>query len=659
MPSAPDPAPDRSDDAVGFARRAAGVLRARSVELRDGDRRRVLATWGSPGRGVVPVARTLDLAEEPSATLCSPVPSGVDVDGDTRALVAVAGERGAAAWLEVVWSGDTTLDPRTAVMLRVLARTAQLLLDRPRSATPLVDRLVLSGAELLAELALTAETFDQLLGGITAVLAPLVDGTSVGVAEMNDEGYLQALPGSFGASAELVASSQVSRTEITTAAAAVFRTGRTMLANDPRTDIPRFVEWVEGFGISRLMTLPMIVGGRPLGVVHVANKPVGFTEADARLAERLTPFVAGAVAHVHQRLELRRRERVTAVLGRAATAIASGVQLSEFAPFLEELRAVLDCRTAVVTFLAEDQPRLVAGRADPAVVRRDVEFLGEVDIGSAGIRSAMSRPQAPGELGWVTLHAPILVDGASRAHLAMLRTPCEPFREPEQAAVRRMADVIALGWTTDRYRWEQAEKARARERERIADDIHDRTVQLLFSGKLTLQRLFEQLDEASPARPTAARALSLLVRSEESIREAIHHLAPSARPGAGLGTGLAAVAEEVGQQFAADIVLAPGCDTGGVDLDIRRTTALLAAAREAMINAAKHAGPCRVRVDLDVTATGGVVLRVADDGVGFPARVTPGYGLDAVRRRLAEHGGCLAVRARPGGGTEVIVSVAP
>ena len=50
-------------------------------------------------------------------------------------------------------------------------------------------------------------------------------------------------------------------------------------------------------------------------------------------------------------------------------------------------------------------------------------------------------------------------------------------------------------------------------------------------------------------------------------------------------------------------------------------------------------------------------LDVVDDGVGFdPARaggatLTGGYGLRALRERLVELGGGLAVESEPGGGT--------
>ncbi|WP_433503008.1 GAF domain-containing sensor histidine kinase [Pseudonocardia halophobica] len=610
--------------------------------LRTEDLSAVVAQWGRTSEGAVP---ELILAEEQAGPLCAELPHVRDAQGRARSVVAAVGDGAVRAWMDVAWPAEVVPDPRRGVMTRVLARFAGAVVSgRPEA--------LLVGAETLTELALTAETFDQLLGGVAAVVAPSVDAALVGIAVMNDRGYLQALPGSFGAAPDLVASSQVSHTEVTTAAAAVFRSGRPMLANDPRTDIPRFFDWVEGFGIRRLMTLPIVVGETPLGVLHVANKAVPFTEEDAATVGRLTSFVAGAVGQVHQRIEMRHREGVSAVVGRAATAMASGVRLSGFGPFLAELREVLGCRTVVLRVPGTEP--LVA-TADESVVGRDVEFLVRSDDGAASVRSAMSRPLVVGEPGWVTLHVPVLVDGRPRASLGLLRIPGEPFREPEQAAVRRMAGIVALGWTTDRFLAEQAETARVRERERIADGIHDRAVQLLFSGKLTLQRLLEQLDGSE--RDTAARALSLLVRSEDAIREVIHHLAPFTGAAEPLGRRLVGVADEVHREFGVDVEVTQAAAACAVDPGAQAGTALLAAAREAMVNAAKHAGPCHVRVDLGTEAPDALELAVRDDGTGLAPGARPGYGTEAVRRRLAEHGGELLLRSDPGSGTEVLVRV--
>ena len=86
------------------------------------------------------------------------------------------------------------------------------------------------------------------------------------------------------------------------------------------------------------------------------------------------------------------------------------------------------------------------------------------------------------------------------------------------------------------------------------------------------------------------------------------------------------------------------------------TNAVLGAIREALTNAAKHAGVRRVSVFLEVTDEELLVL-IRDRGRGFDPLVHSGptrRGItDSVVGRLAQHGGTAAIRSKPGEGTEV------
>lgn len=90
---------------------------------------------------------------------------------------------------------------------------------------------------------------------------------------------------------------------------------------------------------------------------------------------------------------------------------------------------------------------------------------------------------------------------------------------------------------------------------------------------------------------------------------------------------------------------------------------LLRAAQEALANVARHAAASRVGLTLSYM-TDVVTLDVRDDGTGFdvagqPAPREPGggYGLTAMRQRVARVGGELAVESEPGVGTAISASV--
>jgi signal transduction histidine kinase len=87
--------------------------------------------------------------------------------------------------------------------------------------------------------------------------------------------------------------------------------------------------------------------------------------------------------------------------------------------------------------------------------------------------------------------------------------------------------------------------------------------------------------------------------------------------------------------------------------------ALVAAAREAMVNAAKHAKVEEISVYAEVE-DGTVSVFVRDRGVGFDPAVVgkDRRGLaESIRGRMERHGGTAKVRSKPGEGTEVELSV--
>jgi signal transduction histidine kinase len=89
----------------------------------------------------------------------------------------------------------------------------------------------------------------------------------------------------------------------------------------------------------------------------------------------------------------------------------------------------------------------------------------------------------------------------------------------------------------------------------------------------------------------------------------------------------------------------------------RVTMTLHRIAQESLNNAVRHAAAKRIKIDLACDPDE-VVLRIADDGLGFDPEMSPAghHGLDIMRERAKEIGAVLEIESRVGSGTRVTVT---
>ncbi|MFQ6330980.1 PspC domain-containing protein [Nocardia sp. CWNU-33] len=192
---------------------------------------------------------------------------------------------------------------------------------------------------------------------------------------------------------------------------------------------------------------------------------------------------------------------------------------------------------------------------------------------------------------------------------------------------------------------ERAARIRNEEREEIASHLHDSVLQ-------TLALIQRQADDP--------QEVARLARGQE--RELRKWLFEDAGPAqSSLAAALRTIAGEVEDQHGVkvtpvtvgDVSMDPG-DTGA-GLPKEHFTALLGASREALVNAAKHAGV----PDIDLfaeTEPHQVSVFVRDRGAGFDIAATPQdrQGLaKSIRGRIERRGGQVEILSNPGRGTEV------
>ena len=188
---------------------------------------------------------------------------------------------------------------------------------------------------------------------------------------------------------------------------------------------------------------------------------------------------------------------------------------------------------------------------------------------------------------------------------------------------------------------EQAAKAVSEERAEIAARLHDSVLQ-------TLALIQKRAEEP--------REVTRLARAQERELRAWLFDAPSAAPTTCFGA-LEAACGEVEDLF--DLRVSPV--TVGEDAELTESAKLLIqAAREAMVNAGKHAGVNAVDVYAELLA-GELSIFVRDRGVGFDVEDIPAdrHGIrDSIRARVEGVGGRVRISSTPGEGTEVELAVA-
>lgn len=235
----------------------------------------------------------------------------------------------------------------------------------------------------------------------------------------------------------------------------------------------------------------------------------------------------------------------------------------------------------------------------------------------------------------------------------------------EQASRTRAEQLLAELEVSHRqlqtYAGQVEELATARERNRLARDIHDSLGHYLTVINVQLEKALafrdkkpEEADQAvSNAKTLASEALHEVRRSVSALR--------AAREGFSVRAAIQTLVERMQTGQVSVEVQIEGTEDGFAGESLM---ALYRAAQEGLTNVQKHAGAGHARLEV-LFGADEAILRLSDDGRGFesarladlaPGRVG-GYGLQGVRERLELVGGSLHIESAPGAGTWLLARV--
>jgi signal transduction histidine kinase len=229
------------------------------------------------------------------------------------------------------------------------------------------------------------------------------------------------------------------------------------------------------------------------------------------------------------------------------------------------------------------------------------------------------------------------------------------FRVP--ANIRRL--LRELGDSERRRQAVLNEMMRAEqgERERLATELHDDTIQVMTAALLTIDRLERTLADAGaePQREAVHRSRQMLEAAVERTRRLIFEVRPPLLEAHGLPPALRDLAQQAGAEA--------GFETS-VDAEVERYAFIVEdmayrIVREAVVNARKHSHARHL--DITLAEQDGVLRgSVSDDGRGFDLAAALDrsvmrmhVGLDSMIERVRLAGGEVRIDTQPGAGTNV------
>ncbi|MEA2390050.1 MAG: two-component system, NarL family, sensor histidine kinase UhpB [Solirubrobacteraceae bacterium] len=197
-----------------------------------------------------------------------------------------------------------------------------------------------------------------------------------------------------------------------------------------------------------------------------------------------------------------------------------------------------------------------------------------------------------------------------------------------------------------------AVRAQERERQRIAQDLHDEVNQALTAVLLRLEATIH----SAPAE--LRRELEETKRLATQAMEELLNLARQLRPSVLDDHGLIAALQTQVRDFSEQTrIRAEFRRRGPIPrLTSEQQLSLYRVTQESLSNVAQHAAATRVEVELSFV--GRTVLRISDDGSGFSGGRDGGLGLSGMRERALVAGGTLDIySAGPGRGTRVELKI--
>lgn len=198
-------------------------------------------------------------------------------------------------------------------------------------------------------------------------------------------------------------------------------------------------------------------------------------------------------------------------------------------------------------------------------------------------------------------------------------------------------------------------KTQEEERYEIGSELHDNVCQILASAKMSMG-LFKNSDEKS-SRFFFKKVLNDINLATEEIRNLSHRLAPVFFQNTSLEIAIKQLILSFNVEEHHRVRLFFDSNLERYDLNRELQLNLYRILQEQLRNILKYASASNIEIEV-VAHKGYLLLRIADDGIGFDKSVhSTGIGMANMRRRAEFFGGHMEVNTAQGQGCEIVITI--
>jgi len=440
--------------------------------------------------------------------------------------------------------------------------------------------------------------------------------------------------------------------------------------------------------ITRLLSVPVLLGNEVVGQIALANKPIEYDEKDLQAVGRVASHYALAIQRIRAEQEIRESRDELEIRVRERTA--------ELAQVVEELRREIEERKRVERALKESE-RKYSTLVEESLTGVYIEQDGKIEFANERFAAIYGYPREEiiGIENWSLVHPEDrgMVREIRERRLRGKEAPLEYearglTRDGKPIWVVRRNKLIQyrdrpaiLGNVVDvtgrkeiegalqkserelRFLSSQLLSAEERERKRIARELHDGIGQLLGAVKFSLENTLNEIQgkKGKWALESLKGPILLIQKAIEEVRRIVMDLRPSTLDDLGIVPTINWFCREF-QNIYSGIAVQKEIDVQEKDVPEEVKTAIFRVLQEAFNNLAKHSQSDIVYLSLK-KKEGRLALAVRDRGGGFSPeemvsweRRGGGFGLASMRERTELSGGTFSIESSKGVGTIVHAS---